>query len=151
MIVMRYSNADQSADIVKDANGNTKTDGGLITAIEDSLLTNAPAKPGDPVPPDAPREGWWGDAYAEVPGDVRGSRLWIIQMLADNAETEALARTYAEEALEWLVTDGVSDRVEVLLDRPGDGSIWITVDVYKPGELTPETAGPWNLMELWNG
>ncbi len=90
------------------------------------------------------RFGWWGDSYAIVEGDRFGSRLWQLQGMrtaADAAEAESMI----EEALAWMVEDGIATKVEASVVRSGDdfgrGSIIIHRD---------ETAGATlRLGDLW--
>jgi phage gp46-like protein len=43
----------------------------------------------------------------------------------------AKAKTYAEEALQWLIDDGVAARVDVETERQGLSTLAIGVRVYK--------------------
>lgn len=48
------------------------------------------------------RKGWWGDAFAAVPGDRIGSRLYLLSRRKLTQETLALARDLTFEALDWM-------------------------------------------------
>ena len=88
----------------------------ILTAVINSLFTWRRANPDDRV--DGPtRYGWWGDSYLENEGDRVGSRLWLLQREKMTNETLARARTYAEEALEWMLEDGVCSFIEVDVTR----------------------------------
>lgn len=69
---------------------------------------------------DDPR-GWWGDVDAQVPGDQFGSRLWLLEREVDTDETLNRARAYAEEAVAWVVEDGLAESIPVAAEylRPG--------------------------------
>jgi phage gp46-like protein len=88
-------------------------DDGLRTAVFLSLFCDARAQEGDPVA-DGDRRGWWADELAEQPNDKIGSRRWLVtdrgKLRPDSAR---LLRQYDEEALQWLIDDGVAAAVDV--------------------------------------
>ncbi|WP_451998988.1 phage GP46 family protein [Azospirillum argentinense] len=102
----------------------------LVRAVLMSLFTWARAQPGDVLPADR-RMGWWGDTYPTVAGDCIGSRLWLLSREKLLPETLRRAREYAEEALAWLVTDGVARRVEVTADRRGADGLTLTCRIWR--------------------
>lgn len=93
----------------------------LNTAVIVSLLTDRRAEPDDRLPTDdgttsvigADRRGWCGDSLAEQPGQRIGSRLWLLAREKQTEETRRRAVSYCQEALEWLVDDGVASAVSV--------------------------------------
>ena len=88
-------------------------DDGLETAIILSLFTDRRALEDDPLPDGSDdRRGWWADAY--VGQDHIGSRLWLLEREKDTREVVNRARDYAEEALQWLVEDGIALGIEVM-------------------------------------
>ncbi|MCY4753249.1 phage GP46 family protein [Pelomonas aquatica] len=94
-------------------------DEGLETAVIVSLFTDRVADAGETGIESTGRRGWWGDAFADVDGDRIGSRLW---KLAREKRTPAVlgrAETYAREALQWLVDDGVARSVTVAAEAVG--------------------------------
>lgn len=65
---------------------------------------------------DAPflqQRGWWGDALLPEEGDSYGSQLWIYerQLITDN--TAKLFKNVLENALAWLIDDGVVDSIDI--------------------------------------
>ena len=94
-------------------------DDSLETAIILSLYTDRRALADDPLPDGLSagqagsddRRGWWADAYAD---DKVGARLWLLEREKDTREVVNRARDYAEEALQWLVEDGLAERIEVM-------------------------------------
>jgi len=85
----------------------------LATAVLISLFTDRVATEDDPTPDGTgdPR-GWWADD-AERP---IGSRLWLIERSKRTQETLTLAQSYIEEALQWLIDDGVVARFDIYLE-----------------------------------
>lgn len=111
-------------------------DGGLDTAVILSLFTDRRAEPDDAIPGGSgDRRGTWMDAYAEVDGDKMGSRLWLLERAKLLPETVIRVREYCEEALAWLVRDGVAREVivstEILRNHPL-GIIAATIEIVKP-------------------
>ena len=109
------------------------TDDGLTTAVLLSLFTDARARPDDRLPhSDTDRRGWWGDAWPMVSGESMGSRLWLVWPGKQTGENLQRAREYAQEALQWLVTDGIASSVEVQASNPRNGVLALSVKIFKP-------------------
>lgn len=107
-------------------------DDGLQTAVALSLFTDRVAEPDDVLPSEqSTRRGWWGDAYADVPGDRIGSRLWLLARAKQTAEVLRQAQVYATEALQWLVDDGVAREVLVAAERAREGVLGLQVTVVR--------------------
>ncbi len=94
----------------------------LPRAVIISLFTWGRALPDDDLPGDA-RMGWWGDSFPQVAGDRIGSRLWLLARAKILNDTPAKAREYAEQALAWLLEDGVASEVIVQAERGDFGRI----------------------------
>lgn len=90
----------------------------LERAVVISLFTWRSAEPSDPVDDDE-RHGYWGDAYPDKPQDRIGSRLWLLRRRSLTAQTLQDAQRYADEALAWMVEDGVAQRAVVRFERRG--------------------------------
>lgn len=86
----------------------------LVTAVLISLFTDATADPDDVVLDGSgdPR-GWWGGAI--------GSKLWLRARSKQTASVLALVKNDIEQALAWLIEDGVVAAVNVTTEwtRPG--------------------------------
>ena len=86
-------------------------DDGLRTAVLVSLFTDRRAAPGDVADDEDPR-GWWGDLLGPE-GDRIGSRLWLLDRAKETPDVPVRAEEYVQEALAWMIEDGVADLVEV--------------------------------------
>ncbi len=126
-------------------NGDLATDPGLKTALILSLFTDRLAAPGDLLPNNsADRRGFWGDlpvdpaAQAAGPSaaDLTGSRLWLLDRALQTQETLRLAETYAEEALAWMVSDGVVGSVSAQASFVGEGAMQLLVTLAQAGAST---------------
>lgn len=102
----------------------------LVRAVIISLFTWRRANADDALP-GTERMGWWGDSFPVVPNDRIGSRLWLISRETLTPRTLQRAKRYAEEALVWLVSDGVAARVLVEVERLGLTTLVIGVRVFK--------------------
>jgi len=106
----------------------------LVRAVVISLFTWRRADPADALPelgPTARRMGWWGDSFPQQSNDRIGSKLWLLARSKIMPETLRLAKAYAEQALQWLIDDGVAARVEVEVARIGVTSVGMAVRLYQ--------------------
>jgi len=115
-----------SADLV--------TDDGLDTAVLLSLCLDRRAADDDGIALDADPRGWWGDSYADVPGDRIGSRLWLLQREKQLPSVAARAQSYGAEALQWLVDDGVASSVDVQASWTAPGQLTLAVQINRPDQ-----------------
>ncbi|MFP4895829.1 phage GP46 family protein [Paraburkholderia sp. EG304] len=74
----------------------------LQTAVLISLFSDRLALPSDETP-DGDRRGWWGDD----PLHPIGSRLWLLGRVKGPMDVPQRAQDYAQEALQWMIDDGV--------------------------------------------
>lgn len=100
--------------------GDLQVDDGFDTAVALSLFLDRLANPDDEIPDgSSDRRGWWGDAYlpplADGTPDHIGSRLWLLARALQTPETAARAQGYVQEALAWMIGDGVAASVTVPL------------------------------------
>jgi phage gp46-like protein len=100
-----------------------------------SLFTDRRAELDDEIPSGTSRRGWWGDFGARW-----GSRLWLLERAKATPQAAADAETFAREGLEWLVTEGIAERVEVSAVLQGD-RIDLTVRIHRGAAA--EWAGLW--------
>lgn len=103
----------------------------LETAVIISLFSDRRAQPDDVVDGED-RGGWWGDTLADVQGDRIGSRLWLLRREKQTNETLTRAREYCEEALRWLLEDGVASVVTVDAEWIRMGVMGIGVEIVRP-------------------
>jgi phage gp46-like protein len=125
------------------ADGDLQTGQDLETACLVSLFTDKLATP-DFTPTDgtSDRRGWWADLYNQQP---LGSNLWQLERAKKTRDTLGLARNYAQDALQWLVDDGVAQQVVVntaWLGGAGSTMLGIGIAILQPdGSVTRFTFG----------
>lgn len=139
-------NADAFAADLLLEQGQLVTDSGLRTAIMISLFSDARA-PDEADLPEAgqDRRGWWGDVLAGDAGPQAGSAadanrigslLWLLARSKVTPQVLAQASQYAEEALAWLVRDGVARAVRVTASAGASGAVpdvlSIAVEIDRP-------------------
>lgn len=112
---------------------------GLMTAVINSLFLDRRAEEGDPLPAHIEnRRGWAGDA---IFNEAHGSKLWLLAYIGKQAEFAAdddlrfWARTWARDALAWLVEDGLCTRIEVEASYPRAGALALLVKLYRQDSL----------------
>ena len=129
----------QSPTVVIDGqavNLGLDSDNPLLRAVVVSLFTWRRANPDDSLPGNQ-RMGWWGDSFPVVENDRIGSRLWLLIRAKMLPETVLRAKEYAEEALKWLVEDGVATRVIVVVERQGMDRLALNVQIYRSDGHAP--------------
>ncbi len=128
----------QAADFVVEGN-DLATDDGLQGAVTLSLFCNAPARPGDLLPDGKVARGgeggWWADAVPPKPGDVWGSRLWLLSREKGTENILPRAEEYAREALKWMVDDLIAERIDATAEFMSEPAGWaLEVTIQRPAE-----------------
>lgn len=108
----------------------------LVRAVMISLFTWRRANADDDLPGNM-KMGWWGDNFATVANDKIGSRLWLLSRAKLTDETLARAKEYADEALKWLIDDGIAARVVVEVERQGLFTLALACRVFRSDGSTP--------------
>lgn len=117
----------------------------LARSVMISLFSWARARDDDEVE-GRRRYGFWGDTYGD-PGERTGSRLWLLRRQKITDTVVERAREYAQEALKWLIDDGVADSVSVTAQRGGLDRIDLLVTVTRNGiARTLRFADVWSFL-----
>ncbi len=87
--------------------------------------------------------GWYGDQFPLVPGDQWGSLLWLLYRYR-NADAAAKAEEAVNEALAWMITDGLVASTTCTATRSGDR---LDMDI----TLTKGTTTGALRFDLWGG
>lgn len=111
------------------------SDAGLETAVLLSLLLDRRAQPDDVPPSGDPtdRRGSWMDQFADVEGDLLGSRFWLLDRSVITAENGRRAEEYAREALQWMLDDRVVSGIDVTIELTAQ-ALLIVVTLQRPGK-----------------
>ncbi len=123
------------ADIDIDTkNGDFLQDNFLETSMMISLFSNAPANTdelnrfNDDQLNKAHNRGWFGSTYTA--GIEYGSKLWLLERERRNQETLNLARQYCKEALQWIINEGISSKIDVECSWNADVLV-INIEVHR--------------------
>lgn len=117
----------------------------IKTAVLISLFSDRRAEADDALPnPDGSLRGWWGDVLS---GRRIGSRLWLLGREKQLRSVVVRAKNYAEEALAWLVEDGVAKKVQVTAYIAAPG--WLGLDVLV--ERATGAASKFKFDYAWQG
>ncbi len=80
----------------------------LVTSLIKSLFTERQAAADDVIPDGTTnRRGWWADP-------TMGSRLWLLERAKLTPDLVKKAEDYCNEALRWMIDDGVAASVSVV-------------------------------------
>jgi len=136
----------KGADYTLDALGLIE-DNGLDTAVILSLFTDRRAEVDNMLPGDSTdRRGWWADAYATIPGDKFGSRLWLLSREKQLSAALTRAKEYAEESLQWLIDDSVVKSVHATATVVRTGVLGLVVEIQHGNE----TASRYRFEKFWS-
>lgn len=97
-------------------NGDLKECDDLDSAVIISLFTWARAAAGE-VGENAPRFGWFGDKIDADNTDSTGSKLYLLKRKKITNQTIMDAREYIEQALRWMIADGVATEINAEVER----------------------------------
>lgn len=97
-------------------NGDLKECDDLDSAVIISLFTWARAAAGE-VDENAPRFGWFGDKIDADNTDSTGSKLYLLKRKKITNQTIMDAREYIEQALRWMIEDGVATEIKAEVER----------------------------------
>lgn len=117
-----WDSALMEADLVYE-DGDLSYEQGIATAAVISLFTDRRALDDDELPDSRSmdKRGWWGDlGNPDVEDDQIGSRLWLLERSKTTEQTLVFAKQYTEEALQWIIDDGLASEIEVNVERQGD-------------------------------
>lgn len=124
------------------------TDEGLETAVIISLFTDRRVSDEElPTGADSKR-GWWGDVFPDVNGDQIGSKLWTLDRSSLTEDTAGDAETFGNEALAWLVDDGVAASATVVASIELPNCIRLEVEIVKPDGSTNQFDFIWSGQEV---
>ncbi len=112
----------EGVDVIRDA--------GFETSVLISLLTDARAGVEDVLPHGGDDlRGWWADEFLESPFP---SKLWLLSRSKMTPQVLADGKQYAEQALEWMIEDGIAESVEVLTARGENvNQMNFTITIYR--------------------
>ncbi|TKA91802.1 hypothetical protein FAZ79_00410 [Guyparkeria sp. SB14A] len=131
-LALTFGSEGRDFDVIQQ-DADLATEDGLRSAVLVSLFTDRRAAEDDALPDGTDdRRGSWQDSYLDRQNDRQGSRLWLLKRAKQTAENATRAREYAEEALAWLVEDGVATAVRAQAEWVRRGVLQLTVRITLP-------------------
>lgn len=115
-------------DITLDEDGDLTKDDGFGTTIALSIFGHRRATEGE-VPTPEYRGGWIGNLLSDVPGFEAGSKSWLRQQARLTPETVTVIKNDHQEALNWLIEDGLAASVIVKSQQSGPDSIFEEIEI----------------------
>ncbi|HHH0268540.1 TPA: phage GP46 family protein, partial [Yersinia enterocolitica] len=86
------------------------------------------------------RRGWWGDTGSEYP---IGSRLWLLRREKLTTKVALKAEDYANEALAWLVDDGVVTAISTNAQIVFPNRINLIINYQQPAKAQASVKFSW--------
>jgi len=103
---------------------------GFDTSIAMSLFTDKRAS-GSEVPASDLRRGWWGVLFNGVfPLFEEGSKIWLLEQARKTQDTLNDAIDFANESLQWLITDDHAKSIDVQGEFTDNG-ILLTITIFR--------------------
>jgi len=136
---------DNGIDLNLTKENSLERDGGLETAVLISLFTDQRVAQSEVPAGLESRRGWWGDEFLETPGDKIGSKIWTFSRGKITTQTAASVQVRAQQALQWMVDDGVAQSVDVVATAETD-RVCIEIAIKRPGETEEDK---WAMF--WDG
>lgn len=140
------------ADLALLGDGQLDTTQDLATAVIVSLFSDRLAARSDKLNyTEDNRRGWWGDTdlQDDHPGDLLGSRLWLLQRRKSDNHLPLIARGYIIEALQWMIDDGVAAKVEATCYflRGDQSKLGAVVTITRHGQRPVDLSFDWAWQE----
>lgn len=117
----------------------------LLTAVIISLFSDARAANDAPLPDprSEDRRGWWGDSTnTSKPNDSVGSKLWLLEREKNVDSVLKKAKMYVEEALQWMLDEGVAASINVTVEAQPSRNTGAVVLAFQVNIAKPKIVDP---------
>lgn len=123
-------------------NSEIQTDESLRMPVLVSLFTDARCEKNEIPKGQTSQKGFWGDA---ILGEKTGSKLWLLDKSKLNNETLIKYKEYAQDALKWMITDGIAKEIKITSEYNLKNELILLIQIKKPsGEIESIT-----INDLW--
>ena len=110
--------------------GDLRPETGLETAILLSLFSDRRATVEQLPDLEESKRGWWADDVSDPIEDKWGSLLWIVERAKITNDLTARIEDFVRESLDWMIIDGVAERINVNAVRNGLDRIDISIEIF---------------------
>lgn len=133
-LALLYNPTSQSFDLAL-VGADLARDDTLATAVLTSLLCDRLAQAHE-VGAGADRRGWWADAFdTSTSAYLFGSRLWLLEREKQTSATMQRCKAYVQEALQWIIDDGLATSITVAVFAPRMGWLVAQVEMAVAGQV----------------
>lgn len=111
--------------------GDLVIEDGFETAILISLLSDAYIK--EPGKQFKEKRGWWAEKIFNF---EHGSKWWLLERSKITKQTLRLMEQYAKNALQWMIDDGIAEKISCLAVKATDQNnrVYFYLVVYRQDE-----------------
>jgi len=118
-IAILWDSTAQAGDL-RYKDGDLVAEPGLTTAVLLSLFCDARANDDSGITNPDEKRGWWGDLLDPVQSVAGlGSNLWLLGREKVTQSVMNLVEQYILDALQWMLDDGVVQKLDVTVERQG--------------------------------
>lgn len=129
-------------------NGDLKADNSFETAVLISLFTDRFVPTEDLPEGNTDSRGWWADLISNPSNDLIGSRLWTLGRSKVNFDLEASLEDFVREALNWLIEDGIADRLDITATKISFERVDVECLIFRPSGDNIPFQFVWDGQEL---
>lgn len=126
-LMFDFFNDDMNLDLVVKS-GEIQKDDSLKSAVLISLFTDARCEKNELPAGENSLRGFWGDA---IFGESTGSKLWLLNRPKFTNSTLIQAKQYAEDALKWLISDGLAQNIIVDAIYNNKKQMLLNISIFK--------------------
>lgn len=130
-LALIYNPQLQACDIAVDgadlAAEDTLASAVLVSLLCDRLAATYEVNAGED------RRGWWADAFADNQ-HLTGSRLWLLEREKQLPGVVLRCQQYCEEALQWMLDDGLASAITVTAFVPRTGWLAALIKFHVNGQ-----------------
>jgi len=113
-------------------NGDLKPDNSFETAVLISIFSDRFVPVEDLPFGNTDQMGWWADQISKPQTDLIGSRIWTLDRSKVDLNIESSLEEFVREALNWLVEDGIADRLVVTATKISFERVDVECLIFKP-------------------
>lgn len=127
-LLFDFFDDDNELDLVVN-NSEIQTDESLRIPVLISLFTDARCEKSELPISENSQRGFWGDA---ILGEKTGSKLWLLNRAKYNRETLIKYKEYSQQALQWMITDGLAKEINVTAEYQKNENLILNIQIKKP-------------------